>query len=67
MLLRTDHSEEFANKDGDGEGQSRVSKFMFFKIKAHTEDALQRMFWSKLNSGHGFTGLKAAFSQVIIR
>lgn len=62
MVLRTDHSEEFANKDGDWEGQSGVSRFMFFKIKAHAEDALQRRFWSKLNMV--FPGLEAAFSQV---
>lgn len=43
--------------------QSTVSKFMFFKIKAHIEDALQRMFWLKLNPGHGFTGMQAALSQ----
>lgn len=44
-------------KQGWGRGRavhrSRVREFMFFKIKAHMEDALQGMSWSKLSPGHG--------------
>lgn len=50
-------------KQGRGRGRAvhrrRVSKFVFFKIKARTGDAPQRTFRSKLNPGHGGTGLEA--------
>lgn len=32
--------------------QLTVTRFMFFKIKAHMEDALQGLFWSRPKSGH---------------
>lgn len=49
-------------KDSRSEQSQRVHVFQ----NKGTHDALQGMFWSKLNSGHGFTGWKQTKVQLIL-
>lgn len=49
---------------GKGGRSERSQQVHVFQNKgAHAEDAPQRMFWLKLNPGHGSTGMQAASSQ----